>query len=154
MTTGGGHPLTRPAATVSPIGGEGRVGIPRTGISRVEPLNRNSRRKEAHCFSGEASQSLLTSAATRFIGRGRLDIPPFHNGYQKSIALGFLLMLLAGCQSGAFTHYISPQISGRVLAADTRQPLAGANVARITPQPSEAFGPPKGGQVLMQSSGV
>ncbi|HXI70447.1 MAG TPA: hypothetical protein VNN22_08850 [Verrucomicrobiae bacterium] len=65
-----------------------------------------------------------------------------------------LLLLLAGCQSGAFTHYISPQISGRVLAADTRQPLAGANVARIQPQPSESFVPPKGGQVLMQSTGV
>lgn len=73
---------------------------------------------------------------------------------QKLINLGFLLVLLAGCQSGGFTRYISPQISGRVLAADTRQPLAGVNIARIIPQNAEAFGPPKGGQILIQPIGV
>lgn len=72
----------------------------------------------------------------------------------KLIVPGFLFVLLAGCQSGEFTRNISPQISGRVLAADTHQPLAGVNVARITPENDEAFGPPKGGQLLTQSSGV
>jgi len=36
--------------------------------SRLEPLNRSSRREEAHSISVEESQSLLTSAATRFMG--------------------------------------------------------------------------------------
>jgi len=66
-----------------------------------------------------------------------------------------LLVLLTGCESGEFTHYISPQISGRVLAADTHQPLAGATVARVGKQRhGNSFGPPKGGQMLMQPSGV
>ncbi len=73
---------------------------------------------------------------------------------RKSIVLAFILMLLAGCESGEFSHCVSPQISGRVLAADTHQPLAGANVARVTPPRAETFGPPKGGQVLMEKSGV
>ena len=115
MTTGGlaGHPLTRPSATLSPTGGEGRV-------------------------------------------RGRLDISPFliGNWYQKSIVLGLLLTVLAGCESGRFTHYISPQISGRVLAADTHQPLAGVSVTRINPQPVGTSDLPKGGQVLTQTAGV
>lgn len=73
---------------------------------------------------------------------------------QKFTVFGFLLFALvtAGCQSGKFTHWISPQISGRVLAADTHQPLAGATVARVGAD--QAFGSPKGGQLLMQPSGV
>ncbi|MDD5140929.1 MAG: hypothetical protein PHY43_11790 [Verrucomicrobiales bacterium] len=75
---------------------------------------------------------------------------------QKFTVFGFLLFALvtAGCQSGKFTHWISPQISGRVLAADTHQPLVDAKVQRAELQKFEPFGPPKGGQVLMQSSGV
>jgi hypothetical protein len=72
----------------------------------------------------------------------------------KLIFSGWLLTFLAGCQSVEFTRNISPQISGRVLAADTHQPLAGVNVARITPENAEAFGPPKGGQLLTQAGGV
>jgi hypothetical protein len=73
---------------------------------------------------------------------------------REFVVLGFLPLLLAGCQSGGFTRNVSPQVSGRVLAADTHQPLAGVNVARVVPQNFEAFGPPKGGQVLMQPGGV
>ena len=73
---------------------------------------------------------------------------------QNLIVFTALIMVLAGCQSGEFTRYVSPQISGRVLAADTHQPLAGASVARVTSQNNESFGPPKGGQVLIQRSGV
>jgi len=73
---------------------------------------------------------------------------------QQSIVLGFFLSLLAGCQSGTFTHYISPQISGRVLAADTHQPLAGAVVARVVPQNMGTSDVPKGGQVLTRADGV
>ena len=65
------------------------------------------------------------------------------------------LVVLAGCESGEFTHYISPQISGRVLAADTRQPLAGVTVARVgSHHESNSFWPAKGGQVLVRPSGA
>ena len=40
------------------------------GILRFEPLNRSSRREEALIVFGEFRWSLLTSAATRFMGRG------------------------------------------------------------------------------------
>lgn len=73
---------------------------------------------------------------------------------QKLVGFFALIILLSGCESGEFTRYVSPQISGRVLAADTHQPLAGANVARVAPPKAETFGPPKGGQVLIQRSGV
>jgi hypothetical protein len=72
----------------------------------------------------------------------------------KLVAPGLLLAVLAGCQSREFTHYVSPQISGRVLAADTHQPLAGASVARIIPQAVGTSDLPKGGQALARSAGV
>ena len=66
---------------------------------------------------------------------------------------GVLLLALTGCQSGKFTHYVSPQVTGRVLAADTREPLAHASVQRGGANRNfEPFGPPKGGQLLMQAS--
>jgi len=73
----------------------------------------------------------------------------------KFIALGFLLVLLAGCQSGKLTHYIAPQITGRVLSADTHQPLTGVNVVRTGSRwVDNSSGPVKGGQLLTQPRGV
>ena len=65
------------------------------------------------------------------------------------------VVFLAGCQSGGVTHYVSPEVTGRVLAADTRQPLAGATVRRgSSDQGHGSFAPPKGGQVLIEDGGV
>jgi hypothetical protein len=65
-----------------------------------------------------------------------------------------LLAALCGCQSGKFTHYTSPEVTGRVLAADTHQPLANATIQRDSSQNFEPFGPPKGGQLLIQNTGA
>ncbi|HTY89391.1 MAG TPA: hypothetical protein VMB80_18220 [Candidatus Acidoferrum sp.] len=63
--------------------------------------------------------------------------------------------VLAGCRSGNLAYYISPQVTGRVLAADTRQPLEGATVRRVVPTPSDGEAtPPKGGQLMMQPGAV
>jgi hypothetical protein len=71
----------------------------------------------------------------------------------KFVTLPLLLAALTGCESGKFIHYISPEVTGRVLAADTREPLANASVRRGGANQSfGAFGPPKGGQLLMQPS--
>jgi hypothetical protein len=71
------------------------------------------------------------------------------------ITLPFLLAGLAGCQSGRVTYYVSPEVTGRVLAADTHQPLANATVQRDgAGQGFEPFGPPKGGQLLIQTGVV
>jgi hypothetical protein len=64
-----------------------------------------------------------------------------------------LLLGLAGCQSGSY--YISPRVTGRVLAADTEQPLPKATVRRVPLLPyAGAATPPKGGQLQMVPGGV
>jgi hypothetical protein len=66
--------------------------------------------------------------------------------------LSLLLVVLSGCQSEKFTHYTSPEVTGRVLAADTHQPIANATVQCAgSGQNFEPFGSPKGGQLLMQT---
>src|SRR6185369_13386032 len=71
--------------------------------------------------------------------------------------LPLLLAVVAGCSSGKLTHYSSPQVTGRVLAADTHQPLAHAEVKRVGPETMSSywsFGSPKGGTILMQPVGA
>lgn len=84
-----------------------------------------------------------------------------HNGRRVLWRRVVLLstVFLAGCESeklsGDFSHYISPQVRGEVLAADTHQPLANATVRRVSPSGTMAVAtPPKGGQLLMESRGV
>jgi hypothetical protein len=73
----------------------------------------------------------------------------------KLTVVSLLLLAMAGCQSGGVTHYIAPEVTGRVLASDTHQPLANATVPRGgSGQGFEPFGPPKGGQLLIETSGV
>jgi hypothetical protein len=84
--------------------------------------------------------------AARIKGRGTVN---------WQLALLLFAVALAGCQSGKFSHYISPQVTGRVLAADTRQPLPDATVRRVTPYPTGGEDTaPKGGQLMMRSFGV
>ena len=62
---------------------------------------------------------------------------------------------LAGCKSGDFSSCISPRVTGRVLAADTSQPLAGAKVKRVMPNQYGSYDQAeKGGQVIEQSQAV
>lgn len=73
----------------------------------------------------------------------------------RRIAWLLMAVALAGCQSGAYSYYVSPRVTGRVLAAGTQQPLAGATVRRVMPMPTAGEDtPPKGGQLLMRSDGV
>ncbi len=61
--------------------------------------------------------------------------------------------VLTGCHS--FSQYIFPRVEGRVLDAQTHQPLAGTRVQRLSHKqnlnPTE---PPKGGQLLMQHNAI
>jgi hypothetical protein len=66
----------------------------------------------------------------------------------------FLLCLaafaLAGCRSMPFSPFISPHVLGRVLATDTRQPLAGVTVKSGAQASAYRAGmPAKGGELLM-----
>jgi len=60
---------------------------------------------------------------------------------------------LCGCHS--FVQYTSPQVEGRVLDAQTHEPLADARVEKVSYKrnlnPTE---PPKGGQLLMQHNAI
>lgn len=62
---------------------------------------------------------------------------------------------LAGCQSILVSTYTSPRVTGRVLAADTRQPIADVQVKRVNPTASQDYDDPaKGGQKLESATGV
>ncbi len=64
-------------------------------------------------------------------------------------------LTLLGCNSVLVSSYVSPRVTGRVLAADTRQPIADVRVRRIdaTAQAS-SDNPGKGGQRLDPAFGV
>jgi hypothetical protein len=69
----------------------------------------------------------------------------------KIFTLLLVLMVLAGCQSGDYNHYTSPEVTGRVLAADTHEPIANVRVHRSGVNNNfEPFGPPKGGELLIR----
>lgn len=67
-------------------------------------------------------------------------------------AAPFILLGLTGCGSFGFSNYTTPQITGRVLAADTHQPLAGVKVIRLKPGQSPDAGSPHYGAELLLSA--
>jgi hypothetical protein len=66
--------------------------------------------------------------------------------------LGVLALALgvAGCRNLAWGPYVSPRITGQVLAADTRQPLAGVRVVRGGSEPPVAESAPHGAELLLR----
>jgi hypothetical protein len=67
--------------------------------------------------------------------------------------IGLLLFasMLAGCKNLAWGPYVSPRVTGQVLAADTRQPLGGVKVTRGRAEPRRlAGGAPHGGELLLR----
>ena len=74
---------------------------------------------------------------------------------KRSLALCLAALTVPGCASMPFSPLISPRVTGRVLAADTRQPLAGV----VVKSGAQASGyrsamPPKGGELLIADSPV
>ena len=61
------------------------------------------------------------------------------------------VIFLTGCGSMRFGNYTAPEVRGRVLAADTRQPLAGVAVSRVSPEQSRNAISEKGVQSLKQA---
>jgi hypothetical protein len=69
----------------------------------------------------------------------------------KAIISSLLLVALCGCQSGDYNHYTAPEVTGRVLAADTHQPIANARVIRTAGNNNvDPIGPPKGATLMIQ----
>jgi hypothetical protein len=67
------------------------------------------------------------------------------------IGLFLFALTLAGCKNLAWGPYVSPRVTGQVLAADTGQPLAGVKVIRGRPEPRSLAGwAPHGGELLLR----
>jgi hypothetical protein len=73
----------------------------------------------------------------------------------RFLALYLAAFGLVGCQSMPFSPFISPRVTGRVLAADTGRPLADV-VVKSGAQARDYPGtmPPKGGELLMAKAPV
>jgi hypothetical protein len=62
---------------------------------------------------------------------------------------------LAGCHSVGLFDSTTPRLTGRVLNADTGQPLSGVKIVRLLPGQSPNTGsPPYGAQLLLQGRPV
>lgn len=73
----------------------------------------------------------------------------------RQLALLLLTVALAGCSSIGHSYYSSPRVTGRVLAAETHQPLPDAIVKRVVNYPTDGEDTaPKGGQLLIRFDGV
>jgi hypothetical protein len=82
-----------------------------------------------------------------------------HVGARRLSARQLWLLLaaiaLTGCKSVSVSNYISPRVTGRVIAADTGQPIAHVKVKRVNPTADQNFvDPAKGGQKLESAGGV
>jgi len=73
----------------------------------------------------------------------------------RLLTLCLAAVALVGCESLPFSPFISPRVTGRVLAADTGQPLAGVTV-KSGAQRDDSRGviPPKGGELLIAKAPV
>ena len=84
---------------------------------------------------------------------GRLTRPAWLAG--RPVGLLLAALAVVGCQSPAFSSYLSPRVTGRVLAADTRQPLAEVRIKRVNPAGHQDFDDAaKGGQRLDSTGGA
>jgi hypothetical protein len=101
-----------------------------------QPLNRfRQRARSMHSEGARLSRSVLK--ATRLFG------------------CVIAACVLAGCQSTSPSQYSSPRVEGRVLNAQTHQPIDGVTVRRIDPSANVATDQaPKGGQVMQQAPAV
>jgi len=66
------------------------------------------------------------------------------------LAMMALLLATSGCKSGSFSSCVSPCVTGRIVAADTGQPLAGAKIRRVKPS-QNTDETAKGAQLMEQS---
>ena len=67
----------------------------------------------------------------------------------RLLVLCLAALVLGGCQSHPFSVAVSPRLTGRVLAADTGQPIAGVKIKNLNQADGgNSATPPKGGQLL------
>jgi hypothetical protein len=72
----------------------------------------------------------------------------------RTLAVVILTIGMAGCQSSSPSQYISPRIVGRVVDAQSQQPVAGARIRRLKPQDPNVAQVVKGGEQIDQSPAI
>lgn len=81
-------------------------------------------------------------------------LPWIRSRFRRSVAALLISLIIpawvvTGCHSPSPSQYISPRVEGRVLDAQTRQPISGVMVRRLDPSRAGGAGEViKGGQVL------
>ena len=102
-------------------------------------------------MTGENVPSVLRGYVAAF---ARLDSSPLlrhPRGMGRNAPFLFVILALLGCKTRPLGPYISPRITGQVLAAENGQPLSGVTVARGNPERYRLPGPPpKGAELLLQ----
>jgi len=67
----------------------------------------------------------------------------------RPVSVLLLVALLAGCQSGSPSRYVSPRVMGRVLDEKSGQPVKGVEVKRVVPDyEAGTLDQVRGGEVL------
>jgi hypothetical protein len=70
---------------------------------------------------------------------------------RKEFVVLLAALAVAGCESAHWGPYVSPRVVGRVVTADTQQPVAGVEVRRGPPPARPKAGQePKGAELLMR----
>jgi hypothetical protein len=65
-----------------------------------------------------------------------------------------MVLGLIGCVHRPLGPYVSPRVTGQVIAADSGKALAGVKITRGQPERRPSMEQPKGGEVLMRKSPV
>ena len=68
----------------------------------------------------------------------------------RNAALLLIVLVALGCKSRPLGPYISPRVTGQVVAAGSGEPLPDVKITRGKPDPPSPAGQPKGGEVLMR----
>ncbi len=63
-------------------------------------------------------------------------------------------IMITGCKTRSLLPYVSPRVTGRVVSAEEHEPLSHVLVTRGPLQPDRLSEPRKGGEIMMEKSGV
>jgi hypothetical protein len=100
----------------------------------------------------EGDLSAIPMSRRAFMGSGTYHRTPTVNirmEFQRLLGYAFVgtAAFVLGCESNRISQYVSPRITGRVVDADTQQPLRNVQVQRVFGH-KRGMDPPKGSQPL------
>ncbi len=115
----------------------------------MEPEATLSKQTYSHGSEGRVTRGLFFSP---WVQSG-----PCLTGPSGMLALGCIMLacLWGGCKSTSPSQYISPRVEGRVLDAQSRQPIKDVQVRRLAASENyRAEDPPKGGEMIKKAPAV